>query len=132
MVVGVATGKTVALGAGKVGAVSGAVTLSRALNAFQSKLAPLSASVSPVLLIPELSKASACGEYRYQGGWNVNALIATGVGAVFSSLLPNLTNLLPPWWGTYGWFFGVAIGGVVYYALAMVHPRAMPVARAKA
>jgi NCS1 family nucleobase:cation symporter-1 len=24
---------------------------------------------------------------------------------------------LPEWWGTYGWFFGVGIGGVVYYAL---------------
>ena len=51
------------------------------------------------------------GEYRYQGGWNVNALIATAVGAIFSSILPNLTQLLPAWWGTYGWFFGVAIGG---------------------
>jgi len=63
------------------------------------------------------------GEYRYQGGWNVNALIATGVGALFSSILPNFTSLLPSWWGIYGWFFGVAIGGAVYYALAMVMPR---------
>ncbi len=63
------------------------------------------------------------GEYRYQGGWNVNALIATAIGAIFSSILPNLTNLLPSWWGTYGWFFGVAIGGVVYYALSAVRPR---------
>jgi len=70
------------------------------------------------------------GEYRYEGGWNVNALVAAGVGAVFSSILPNLTNLLPPWWGTYGWFFGVAIGGAVYYGLALARPRrqvAMPV-----
>src|SRR5438046_5550700 len=44
------------------------------------------------------------GEYRYEGGWNVNALVAAGIGAVFSSLLPNLTTMLPPWWGTYGWF----------------------------
>lgn len=57
------------------------------------------------------------GEYRYQGGWNVNALIATGVGAVFSTILPNFTTLLPAWWGTFGWFIGVAIGGVVYYVL---------------
>jgi NCS1 family nucleobase:cation symporter-1 len=70
------------------------------------------------------------GEYRYKGGWNVNALIATAVGAVFSSVLPNLTNLLPSWWGTYGWFFGVAIGGGVYLALAAMRPRALPVARA--
>jgi len=63
------------------------------------------------------------GEYRYQGGWNVNALIATAVGALFSSILPNFTSLLPAWWGIYGWFFGVAIGGAVYYALAMMMPR---------
>jgi NCS1 family nucleobase:cation symporter-1 len=72
------------------------------------------------------------GEYRYQGGWNVNALVATGVGAVFSSILPNMTQLLPAWWGTYGWFFGVAIGGAVYLALATLHPRALPLARARA
>jgi len=66
------------------------------------------------------------GEYRYEGGWNVNALIATAIGAVFSSILPNLTHLLPSWWGTYGWFFGVAIGGVVYYVMATVRPRTVP------
>lgn len=63
------------------------------------------------------------GAYRYQGGWNVNALIAAGIGALFSSVLPNLTSLLPAWWGTYGWFFGVAIGGIVYYALSVLRPR---------
>ena len=65
------------------------------------------------------------GEYRYEGGWNVNALIATGIGAVFSTILPTFTNLLPAWWSTYGWFFGVAIGGAVYYVLAMMRPRTM-------
>ena len=68
-------------------------------------------------------------EYHYSGGWNPNAVIAAAVGAIFSSVLPNLTNLLPMWWGTYGWFFGVAIGGAVYYALATVRPRVVPVAR---
>jgi NCS1 family nucleobase:cation symporter-1 len=70
------------------------------------------------------------GEYRYEGGWNVNALVAAGIGAVFSSILPNLTHLLPSWWGTYGWFFGVAIGGAMYYLLAMLRPRAMPAVKA--
>jgi NCS1 family nucleobase:cation symporter-1 len=37
--------------------------------------------------------------------------------------------LLPSWWGTYGWFFGVAIGGVVYFALASMRPRVMPVVK---
>jgi NCS1 family nucleobase:cation symporter-1 len=63
------------------------------------------------------------GEYRYEGGWNVNALVATGVGAVFSTILPNFTQLLPAWWGTYGWFFGVAIGGAVYYVMTLMRPR---------
>lgn len=63
------------------------------------------------------------GEYRYEGGWNVNALIATAIGALFSSVLPNLTHILPGWWGMYGWFFGVLIGGVCHYILSRLHPR---------
>ncbi len=57
------------------------------------------------------------GEYRFQGGWHINALIAAGVGIVFSSILPGFTTLLPSWWGVYGWFFGVAIAGSLYFAL---------------
>jgi nucleobase:cation symporter-1, NCS1 family len=63
------------------------------------------------------------GEYRYEGGWNVNALVAVGIGSIFSTILPNFTSLLPPWWNTYGWFFGVLIGGSVYFALASMRPR---------
>jgi nucleobase:cation symporter-1, NCS1 family len=66
------------------------------------------------------------GEYRYQGGWNVSALIAAAIGALFSSILPNFTQLLPDWWGVYGWFFGVAIAGAVYYALRVVIPIPLP------
>jgi NCS1 family nucleobase:cation symporter-1 len=57
------------------------------------------------------------GIYRYQGGWHVNALVAAGIGMLFSTILPNFTTLLPSWWGLYGWFFGVAIGAVAYYVL---------------
>jgi NCS1 family nucleobase:cation symporter-1 len=57
------------------------------------------------------------GEYRFQNGWHVNALIAAGIGIVFSSILPNFTDILPSWWGVYGWFFGVAIAGAIYYGL---------------
>ncbi len=64
------------------------------------------------------------GPYQYQGGWNVNAVIATAVGAVFSTILPNFTTLLPAWWGTFGWFFGVAIGGGTYYVLTKTHKSA--------
>src|SRR6516225_4384402 len=42
------------------------------------------------------------GEYRYQNGWNVSALVAAAVGALFSSILPNFTSVLPSWWGVYG------------------------------
>jgi NCS1 family nucleobase:cation symporter-1 len=63
------------------------------------------------------------GRYRYQGGWNVSALVAAAIGALFSSILPNFTTLLPSWWGVYGWFFGVAIGGGAYLLLSMVMPR---------
>lgn len=63
------------------------------------------------------------GEYRFQNGWHVNALIAAGIGILFSSILPGLTNLLPSWWGIYGWFFGVAIAGVVYYGLRVTGMR---------
>ncbi|HTP71733.1 MAG TPA: NCS1 family nucleobase:cation symporter-1 [Burkholderiaceae bacterium] len=63
------------------------------------------------------------GPYRYQGGWNVAAFIAAGVGALFSSILPNFTSLLPSWWGVWGWFFGVAIGGAVYLAIFRIAPQ---------
>ncbi|MEO8135804.1 MAG: cytosine permease, partial [Betaproteobacteria bacterium] len=70
------------------------------------------------------------GEYRYQGGFNIVAFIAAGIGALFSSILPNFTTMLPSWWGIYGWFFGVAIAGVTYYALTRFSPRPVRVARA--
>jgi NCS1 family nucleobase:cation symporter-1 len=70
------------------------------------------------------------GRYRYQGGWNVSALIAAAIGALFSSILPNFTSVLPPWWGVYGWFFGVAIGGGAYLLLSILIPRPVTVAAA--
>lgn len=57
------------------------------------------------------------GEFRFQNGWHVNAFIALVAGMLFSSILPTFTTVLPEWWGIYGWFFGVAIGGIAYYAL---------------
>jgi len=57
------------------------------------------------------------GEFRFQNGWHVKAFVAFVAGAIFSSVLPTFTDLLPAWWKIYGWFFGVAIGGGVYYAL---------------
>jgi NCS1 family nucleobase:cation symporter-1 len=70
------------------------------------------------------------GEYRYEGGFNVRAFGAAGIGAIFSSILPNFTNVLPAWWGTYGWFFGVAIAGAAYFLLSVLMPRTRPSAQA--
>lgn len=66
------------------------------------------------------------GEFRFSNGWNVLAFIAAGIGTLFSSVLPNFTSMLPSWWNVYGWFFGVAIGGVSYYALRAVMPAPVP------
>jgi nucleobase:cation symporter-1, NCS1 family len=63
------------------------------------------------------------GEYRYEGGWNVNALVAVAIGSLFSTFLPNLTSLLPVWWNTYGWFFGIVIGGGTYLIMTALRPR---------
>ncbi|HKP24840.1 MAG TPA: NCS1 family nucleobase:cation symporter-1 [Dongiaceae bacterium] len=65
------------------------------------------------------------GQYRFQGGWNVAAFVAAGIGAVFSSILPNFTDVLPAWWGVYGWFFGVAIAAIAYYVIGMAAPKAV-------
>ena len=56
------------------------------------------------------------GEFKFQSGWHVNAIIAFVVGMLVSSVLP-LTSMVPGWWGIYGWFIGVAVGGGVYYVL---------------
>jgi NCS1 family nucleobase:cation symporter-1 len=58
------------------------------------------------------------GPYRFAGGWNPSAVIAAVIGALFSSILPNFTDWLPSWWGVYGWFFGVAIAGAIYFVLS--------------
>ncbi len=60
------------------------------------------------------------GEFRFHNGWNIRAFIAFAIGALFSSVLPMATNILPTWWATYGWFFGVAIGGGVYFVLLQI------------
>jgi NCS1 family nucleobase:cation symporter-1 len=68
------------------------------------------------------------GEYRFQNGWNVSALIAAAIGALFSSVAAEL-HLDPA--GVVGglWLVlrCVAIAGAVYYALRAALPS--PVAR---
>ena len=53
------------------------------------------------------------GEYHYRNGWNDKALMAFGIGAVFSIAtvwVPALAQL-----SGYAWVVGAALGGVVYY-----------------
>ncbi len=65
------------------------------------------------------------GQYRFQSGWNVAAFVAAGIGAIFSSILPNFTDVLPSWWGVYGWFFGVGIAAIAYYVICMAAPKSV-------
>lgn len=78
------------------------------------------------LNVPDLYREN--GEFRYQGGWHLKAFAALAIGMVFSSILPTFTTLLPSWWGLYGWFFGVIIGGLSYWLMRMGDPVAAPVA----
>ncbi|TQE26202.1 nitrate reductase [Streptomyces ipomoeae] len=59
------------------------------------------------------------GEFRFQGGWNIRAFAAAAVGSVFSSVLPVYG---PSGYGAklgpYSWFIGVAVAGVLYFALS--------------
>ena len=64
------------------------------------------------------------GEFRFEGGWNIKAFIAVVIGALFSTILPTFTAVLPAWWGIYGWFFGVIIAGAVYYIIKAGSARA--------
>jgi NCS1 family nucleobase:cation symporter-1 len=58
------------------------------------------------------------GEFRFQGGWNVRAFIAGGVGAVFSSILPVYgPSGYGATLGPYTWFIGVLVSGCLYLAL---------------
>ncbi len=68
-----------------------------------------------VLNVPDLYREN--GEFRFQNGWHGTAFVALLVGMLFSSILPTFTTILPAWWGVYGWFFGVGIGGAAYYLL---------------
>jgi NCS1 family nucleobase:cation symporter-1 len=53
------------------------------------------------------------GAYHYGNGWHDNAVIAFGIGALFSVAtvwVPFLSNL-----AGYAWIIGAALGGVIYF-----------------
>ncbi|GHE38113.1 NCS1 family nucleobase:cation symporter-1 [Streptomyces capitiformicae] len=69
------------------------------------------------LNIPALYKED--GEFRFQGGWNIRAFVAAGIGAVFSSILPVYgPEAYGATLGPYSWFIGVAVAGVIYFAVS--------------
>ncbi len=60
------------------------------------------------------------GQYRFRGGWNVLALVATGVGLFIAwggFVIPGLAFLTD-----YGWFAGFFGAGLTYLALARAFP----------
>jgi NCS1 family nucleobase:cation symporter-1 len=59
------------------------------------------------------------GEFRFRGGWNLRAVVAAAVGAVFSSVLPTYgPAAYGAALGPYSWFIGVAVGGATYLLLS--------------
>src|SRR5699024_4149228 len=65
------------------------------------------------LHIREAFTTSPTGIYHFRGGWNVRALVAGGIAAVFS-----LTTVwLPPWeeLAGFAWLLGAVLGGVFHW-----------------
>ncbi|GAA2980647.1 NCS1 family nucleobase:cation symporter-1 [Microbacterium terrae] len=67
------------------------------------------------LKVADLFTMSPEGRYHYQKGWNVRAIVAVLVAAVFSVAavwVPVLANLKG-----FAWVIGAAIGGILYLAV---------------
>jgi NCS1 family nucleobase:cation symporter-1 len=65
------------------------------------------------------------GEFRYSGGWNVKALVAAAVAAIFSSILPTYgPSGYGDTVGPYSWFIGVAVAAGLYLLMNMARLRA--------
>lgn len=65
--------------------------------------------------LPEVFSMSPDGRYFYRGGWNVKALVAFGLAAVFGICtvwVPALQDL-----SGFAWILGALLGGVLYYAV---------------
>ena len=65
--------------------------------------------------IQELFSSEPSGRYYYVNGWNKKALIAFGLGAIFSISsvwVPELSFL-----SGYAWVIGACLGGLFYYGL---------------
>ncbi|MFN8062390.1 MAG: NCS1 family nucleobase:cation symporter-1 [Vicinamibacterales bacterium] len=68
------------------------------------------------------------GVYSYRGGWNWRAIVATAAGCAFAwggLVVPALAPLYD-----YAWFVGLAVSGVVHWALSYASARTAPAAAA--
>ena len=66
------------------------------------------------------------GVYSYRGGWNWRAIVATAAGCAFAwggLVVPALAPLYD-----YAWFVGLAVSGVVHWALSYASARTAPAA----
>jgi NCS1 family nucleobase:cation symporter-1 len=64
------------------------------------------------------------GVYRYAGGWNFRAVLATLVGCALAwggLVVPALKPLY-----SYAWFVGFFAAGLLYWALSAVRPTEAP------
>jgi NCS1 family nucleobase:cation symporter-1 len=57
------------------------------------------------------------GPYFYQSGWNLKAIGAALFGSIFSSFLPIWGPASYDKFAAYGWFIGVAVAGLTYFAV---------------
>jgi hypothetical protein len=55
-------------------------------------------------------------------GGLLNFIVVPGTGEVFSSILPNFSNGLPPWWA----FCDLAIAATFCFVLATMVPKPVP------
>ncbi|MCV0397705.1 MAG: NCS1 family nucleobase:cation symporter-1 [Rhizobiaceae bacterium] len=70
--------------------------------------------------IQQLFSSDAGGAYYYDSGWNLKALIAFAIAAVFSIAtvwLPALSAL-----AGFGWLIGAALGAILHVAMMRNHP----------
>lgn len=67
--------------------------------------------------VDALYTEDAHGPYWYQSGWSMKAIISALIGSVFSSFLPIWGPASYDKFAAYGWFIGVAVAGVIYYAI---------------